>query len=134
MRDGEAERRLWCCGLVSGKQGKACCPWLLAEGWKIELTPQRKADGDWASENNPDSSSLAPERVQSGNSRPVGIWDTSLVVFCRKENHTLLLGSMEKKKKAGFSSHLAVFLSPPKLKKGNLIQRVLDLIVGLIGV
>lgn len=117
MRGGEAERRLWCCGLVSGKQGKACCPWLLAEGWKIELTPQRKADGDWASENNPDSSSLAPERVQSGNSRPVGIWDTSLVVFCRKENHTLLLGSMEKKKKQVFLLTLRFSCLLPNLKK-----------------
>lgn len=67
-----------------------------------------------------------------GNSRPVGIWDTSLVVFCREEkNHTLLLGSMgEKKRAVFFSSHLAVFLSPLNLKKGTITQHILDLVLG----
>lgn len=33
----------------------------------------------------------------SGNSRPVGIWDTSLVVFCReKKKSHLLFGSVAK--------------------------------------
>lgn len=139
------EQRRWlrCAGLVSGlfsvesggKQGRACCSWLLAAGWEAQL-PQRKADGDQASENNSDSTSLAPECMLSGNSRPVGIWDTSLVVFCREKNHTLLLGSMKKKKKAGFSSHLEVFLfaTPTNLKKGNISQHVLDLGVRLFGV
>lgn len=71
---------------------------LLAVGYRMEdRTPPRKADGEQASENSPDSTSLAPECVSSGNSRPVGIWDTSLVVFCReKKKSHLLFGSVAK--------------------------------------
>lgn len=48
----------------------------------------------------------------------MGIWDTSLVVFCReKKNHTLLLGSMEKKKVFLLTLRFSCLLPPPNLKK-----------------
>lgn len=68
----------------------------------------------------------------------LGLWESGTSAWLsfvgRKKNHTCCLGQWQK---AGFSSHLEVFLlmSPhPQLKKGRIIQHILDLSLGLFGV
>lgn len=118
VRGSGAEKVAWFLASLWRVEGGRQSLLLLAVGCRMEdRTPSKESRWDQASENNPDSTSLAPECVLSGNSGPVGIWDNSLVAFCRvkkKSHFALLFGSVIKSRfffsPCGFP---VVVISPP---------------------
>lgn len=104
MRGSGAEKVAWFLASLWRVEGGRQSLLLLAVGCRMEdRTPSKESRWDQASENNPDSTSLAPECVLSGNSGPVGIWDTSLVAFCRvKKKITLCFAVWVSDKKQVF--------------------------------